>query len=153
MGRRGPIPKPTALRLLHGDRPDRINKNEPQPADGLPECPADVDPGVRKIWDYTLAQVAHMRLATPADRDALLAYCEAVHIHRRASELLADSELIIVGHHGGMVRSPLVQMQRDAAALMRGYAHEFGLTPAARSQITHGPVVVQGGVSAARLLS
>lgn len=25
MGKRGPAPKPTALRVLHGDRKDRIN--------------------------------------------------------------------------------------------------------------------------------
>jgi P27 family predicted phage terminase small subunit len=152
MGRRGPQPKPTNLRLLHGDRKDRINVNEPQPVDGLPKCPDGTTAEVRVIWDYTLSHLGHMRLATPADRDALLAYCEAVWTHRRASELMAKSSVLIQGLHGGLVRNPALQIQRDAAMVMRAYAHEFGLTPAARSQISYGPgEVTVGGPS--RLLS
>lgn len=152
MGRRGPQPKPTNLRLLHGDRKDRINSAEPQPHEGLPVCPEGTTPGVRDIWDYTLGELAHMRLATPADRDALLAYCEAVWTHRRVSELLGKSSVLIKGMHGGLVRNPAIQIQRDAAMVMRAYAQEFGLTPAARSQISLvKPEASSGGPS--RLLS
>jgi hypothetical protein len=31
MGKRGPVAKPTSLRILHGDRKDRINTSEPVP--------------------------------------------------------------------------------------------------------------------------
>jgi P27 family predicted phage terminase small subunit len=154
MGKRGPAPKPTNLRLLHGDRQDRINTNEPQPAEGLPVCPTEVSPEVRAIWDYTLGQLATMKLASPADRDALLAYCEAVVTHRRACELLAKSSILIKGLHGGLVRNPAVQIQRDSALLLRALAQEFGLTPSARSQISFpGAVEVGGGRGASRLLS
>jgi P27 family predicted phage terminase small subunit len=138
MGKRGPAPKPTRLRLLHGDRASRVNTEEPDAPDGVPLCPPEVADDVRRIWDYTMAQLAVMNLATPADRDALLCYCEAVAIHRKASELLARSSVIIKGLHGGLVRNPAVQIQRDAAAAVRAFAGEFGLTPSARSEIRTG---------------
>ncbi|MEN2423019.1 phage terminase small subunit P27 family [Streptomyces rimosus] len=136
MGKRGPRPKPTALRVLHGERPDRINTDEPRPATGLPDCPDDAADDVREVWDYTLAQLAVMGTATPADRDALRAYCEAVVTHRKASTLLARSGVLIRSAKGGaLIRNPVVQVQRDTAATLRGFAQEFGLTPSARSEI------------------
>lgn len=152
MGKRGPAPKPTNLRLLHGDRKDRINTDEPQPRDGVPQCPPECSDEVRAIWDYTVVELAAMRLATPADRDALVAYCEAVVTHRRASEVMAKSSVLIRGLHGGLVRNPAVQIQRDAAMVMRAFAQEFGLTPSARSQIVMG-AGDKANAGPARLLS
>ncbi|WP_394621288.1 phage terminase small subunit P27 family [Lentzea sp. JNUCC 0626] len=135
MGKRGPSPKPTALRLLHGDRADRINTDEPTPRTGLPHCPDDASDEVRQVWDYTVAELQVMGLAFPADRDSLRCYCEAVVAHRRSSAVLAKSAILVKGIHGGMVRNPALQIQRDAAMTIRAFAGEFGLTPSARSTI------------------
>jgi len=151
MGKRGPAPKPTNLRLLHGDRKSRINDSEPLPNEGLPECPDSVADDVREVWDYTIEQLRAMQLATPADRDVLLAFCEAVVIHRKSSEVLAKSPVLIKGIKGGLVRNPAIQIQRDSAIVMRALAQEFGLTPSARSQIRMGTKKDSDG--AARLLS
>lgn len=134
MGMRGPAPKPTALRKIHGDRKDRINKREPQPRQVLPEPPMDMTPDGREVWIYTINELGPMKIATAADRDALAAYCEAVSLHRRATRMLADSDLLIEGQRGNLVRNPAVQMQRDAAATMKSFAAEFGLTPRARAE-------------------
>lgn len=139
MGKRGPAPKPTALRLLHGDRPARTNFDEPKPEPGRPECPDEVSDEVRAIWDYTLDQLIVMGVATKADRDALLVYCEAVVTHRRASAILARSQVLVPGAMAGtIVRNPAVQIQRDAAAVIKAFASEFGFTPSARSEIRTG---------------
>jgi P27 family predicted phage terminase small subunit len=139
MGKRGPAPKPTALRLLHGDRPARTNFDEPKPDGGPPVCPDDVSDGVRAVWEYTLSQLIVMGIATPADRDALLCYCEAVVTHRRASAVLSKSQILVPGAiKGTVVRNPAIQIQRDAAAVIRAFAHEFGFTPSARSEIRKG---------------
>lgn len=135
MRKGGPTPKPTALRLLHGDRKDRINTDEPKPTQGHPECPADASDEVRAIWDYTLNQLIVMDIATMADRDALLCYCNAVVNHRKASALLAKSPVLIQGHRGVLIRNPAFVLQRDSAQVIRQFAHEFGLTPSARSDI------------------
>lgn len=152
MGKRGPAPKPTNLRLLHGDRKDRVNADEPVPRDGLPVCPDGVSDEVRQVWDYTVGELAAMKCVTPADRDALLVFCEAVVLHRQASAEVAAEGITLPGLHGGVVRNPSVLVQKDAAAQIRAFGQEFGLTPAARSQIRMGA----GGKSdagAARLLS
>jgi P27 family predicted phage terminase small subunit len=137
---------------LHGDRKDRINDDEPIPMEGPPVIPPATSTEVTAIWDYTVAHLAVMGLATPADRDVLRAYCEAVVVHQKASAILAGSPVLIKGLHGGLVKNPAVQVQRDAAIVMRALAQEFGLTPSARSQIRMG-----GGErrndGAARLLS
>lgn len=138
MGKRGPRPKPTNLRLLHGDRSDRINHDEPMPEQGPPECPPDASAEVREVWDYALDQLIVMGVATKADRDALRCFCEAVVTHRKASVLLANSPLLIKGHRNVLTRNPLLVVQRDAAAVIRAYAHEFGFTPSARSEIRKG---------------
>lgn len=142
MGRRGPAPKPTALRLLHGDRKDRINEREPVARDTLPELPDNVSGEVRQVWEYTLGELQVMRCVAAADRDSLLAYCEAVVVHRKASAVLAKTPVLVKGIHGNMVRNPALQIQRDAAQTIRAFAQEFGLTPSGRTRIqteaTHG---------------
>lgn len=135
MGRRGPAPKPTQLRLLHGDRPARVNDREPVARDVLPEPPASVAGDVREVWEYTVRELAAMRVVSSADRDALLCYCEAVVAHRKASAVLAKSPVLVKGALGGLVRNPALAIQRDAAHTIRAFAQEFGLTPSARSRI------------------
>lgn len=78
-----------------------------------------------------------MGIASGADRDALLCYCEAVVTHRKASALLSKTPILIKGHRG-MVRNPALSVQRDASNTIRSFAHEFGLTPSARSEIHMG---------------
>lgn len=139
MGKRGPKGMPTNVRLLHGDREDRINRDEPMQPDGEP-VPDEMSDEVRAIWDYTLEQLRGMKLASPADRDSLMCYCEAVVTHRRASRLLARSNVIVRTVKGdAFMKNPLVQIQRDAAMVIRIFAREFGLTPSGRSEIHMHP--------------
>lgn len=152
MGRRGFQPAPTALKVLKGERPDRINHDEPQPRDGLPACPPGVSKQVKEIWDYTIAELAQMRVITPADRDGLVAYCEAVALHRQASAVVASAGHADKALNGGHARHPAIQVQREAAATMRAWAQEFGLTPAARTGIKVA-ATTERKVGAARLLS
>jgi P27 family predicted phage terminase small subunit len=110
------------------------------PAPGELNCPDEVADDVRAIWNHTVAQLP---AATPADRDALLAYCEAVATHRKASALLARSTVIVPGMmKGTVVQNPACRVQRDAANTMQKYAAEFGLTPAARAGQAHDPATV-----------
>lgn len=135
MGRRGPAPKPTALRLIDGDKESRINRDEPVPRSGPLTCPDDTPEDVRDIFDYTLAELEHMGIDAPADRDSLLCYCWAVANHRKASAVVAKSAILVKGLHGNWVRNPALIEQGKAAAVIRAFAQEFGLTPSARSRI------------------
>lgn len=153
MGKRGPAPAPTNLRVIRGDRKDRINADEPQPREGIPACPIDASPDVHEIWAYTIDQLDHMKIVTLADRDTLHAYCEAVVLHRDACRAIAREGLITEGMNGGWVKHPAIQIQRDAAMLLRAFAQEFGLTPSARSTIKMHVADTGADKGAARLLS
>jgi P27 family predicted phage terminase small subunit len=151
MGQRGSPPYPTALRALNGEtRPTRINKREPKPAAGTPTCPRTASKDVKAIWDYTLDQLATMGLATPADRDALLCYCEAVVRHRKASALIAQHGVVVMGLNGAWTTYQGVTVQRDAANEIKAFAREFGMTPSSRVGLTVPDAA--DGSKAARLL-
>lgn len=153
---RGRKPIPTALKLISGSNkthPERINDDEPVPEDGLPSCPA-TDKLVREVWDYAIDQLRKMRVITMADRDMLLAYCQAVVMHRRASQLL-DAEGYLISAAAGLFPHPAVRMQRDAAAMMKSLGTEFGFTPAARTRIKVADQLApkESSAGASRLLS
>jgi len=89
---------------------------------------------VKAIWDYTLDQIEFMRTASPADRDILVAYCEAVADHRALSAELAKSDLLVTGSTGNLVANPLIQRKTDLARTIARLGAEFGLTPRARAE-------------------
>jgi len=153
MGARGPAPKPTALRVLHGGHRERINRNEPVPA-ALPVVrpPYLSDEAARK-WDELEPHLAAMRVITAVDVDVLAAYCECFARWRRLSQLAANSPPVFKRGEGDevtFVRNPMWSQIRDAESALRAMAREFGFTPSARSGLR-----VQGAVSAAaeRLLT
>lgn len=131
----GRLPQPRALKILKGSEPRRINDDEPVPLVESSEPPPEMRPEVTEIWTFTLRHLTAMGTAAACDRDSLAAYCEAVAAHRRASSLLAQSDILIRGAKGGLIRNPLLVIQRDAAYTIRMFAQEFGLTPSARTRI------------------
>lgn len=152
MGRRGPAPKPTNLRILHGDREDRINRDEPKPRPGVPQCPPWLDDDAKRIWRYTIDELKAMGLVTRADRDALAAYCTFVVSFERATRLVNIAGALIKGQRGeAIVKNPASAVQRDSARMMAKYAAEFGLTPRARAEIRVQPDASEDEL--ARLLS
>lgn len=44
-------PKPTALKVLHGDRSDRFNREEPLPPESEVSPPAELSDDARAVWD------------------------------------------------------------------------------------------------------
>lgn len=137
MGKRGPAPAPTKLRLLRGDHPERINRNEPQPA-GLPvERPDWLSPDALAKWDDLAPHLESMGLMSSADTDLLAAYCECYARWKRLAQLAAKSPPVFrtEGPDGETTfkRNPMWSQVRDAEAAMRVLAREFGLSPSARA--------------------
>lgn len=137
MGRRGPAPEPTRLKLLKGERrPSRVNNDAPRPRDLLPSCPRDVTLAARKVWRRVMREFGATGVITHADRDAFRIYCEAVARYEESARLLASSGPLVRGaRRGELVKNPLHQVVRDNADLVRLFARELGLTPAARTAL------------------
>lgn len=134
MGRRGPSPTPTRLKILRGEtRPSRINRDEPEPADNAPEQPADMDPAAAVVWGRVMREFGHAAVIKASDSDVLRIYCEAVARYEEASRLLTRSGPLVKGLRGEFVKNPLHQVVRDNAVLVRSLAGDLGLTPSART--------------------
>lgn len=78
--RRGRPPKPTALKVLHGDfkgHPGLRNKAEPQITGPDVEPPKKLSPQAQEIWDYYAPILMQARILTKADRECLAEYAES----------------------------------------------------------------------------
>lgn len=131
---------PTKLKLLRGEtRPARLNHREPQPRGGRPRMPPDMSASAKMVWRRVLREMGATGVITPADGDVLRAYCEAASRYVYAATTLERVGPLVRGQKGELVKNPLHQVVRDNAVLLRGFARELGLTPAARAGLTgHG---------------
>lgn len=136
MGERGPSPKPTNLRMLHGDRDDRTNHNEPVPGGGEVTPPVWLSEDARSVWDRLAPDLERKGLLTPWDVDTFAILCDAIVQYQQASALVARGGVLIRGHRNAATKNPAMQLVRDTAQTVRAYAGEFGLTPSARSEIS-----------------
>lgn len=141
MGRRGPPPKPTALRLLNGNASKRpLNAREPQPPVGTPHCPDWLSPEAKKAWKRLVPHLRAMKVLTLVDVDALAAYCHVYARWREAEDFLAKRGLVYPirddqGRVKCMQQWPQVSIARNLLLAVRAYQHDFGLSPAARARI------------------
>jgi len=136
MARPGPRPAPSAIRRAQGERPDRLNPAEPLPAPGTgpPEPPASLCPEARAVWRRLAPDLYAGGVLTHWDLEAFTAYCDlAVQVDRARQGL--QGGLVVRARGNTLVTNPLWRIYRDSLVLLRAYAIEFGLTPAARSQI------------------
>jgi len=155
MGKRGPRPKPTAVRVLHGDRKDRINTSEPRPAAGEVVAPDRLSPSARRTWDRLGPDLEAKGVLTFWDVDAFAAYCDAVARRDAAArELDAHGEVVradvfdrngkATGHR--TVVNPWHRVWKDATDSMLRIGARFGLTPSDRSQVKTTPEKNDRGV-------
>jgi len=144
MGRRGPPPKPVALRVLHGNPGKRPLNGKPQPPVEAPRCPKALNPEARKVWKRIVPQLKMMGVLASVDRDALVAYCRTYARWKAAEDFLEKhGEVYPIRDEGGkvkcMMQFPQVAIARNLLQTLRAYQQEFGLTPSARSRIDITP--------------
>lgn len=160
MGKRGPAPKPTALRVLHGDRKDRINTAEPTPDEDDVLAPDWLPEDALELWRALAPGLVAKRVLTGWDTEAFAAWCDAAARRRRAAaELERSGEVVeapvfnkngdITGHR--LTKSPWLAVLNEADAQVQRYGARFGLTPSDRAQLKIGEA--DSGLGAERLLS
>ncbi|WP_433406948.1 phage terminase small subunit P27 family [Streptomyces sp. CA-146814] len=160
MGRRGPTGKPTALRVLHGDRKDRINTDEPQPSELDIVPPAWLSEAAVEVWEQLADDLIGKGVLTAWDAEAYANWCDAVVRRRDAAEHVDQDGAVVelpvfnkngdlTGHRMG--KNPWLLALDAADAQVQRYGARFGLTPSDRSQLKIAPPTNPGG--AERLLS
>jgi P27 family predicted phage terminase small subunit len=137
MGRR---PKPTHLKLIQGNPGKRsLNDAEPNPPRGVPSPPDHMTSAAKEAWNRLAPLLDQMGILTIADALELERLCECLAEVQECREVLQRlggtyETKNLAGER--MYRSrPEVARLADADRRFRSYALEFGLTPAARSQV------------------
>lgn len=144
MGRRGPPPKPSALKKLLGNPGKRtINEHEPVPPDGEIAPPPMLRANAREYWNLLAPLLKTMKVLTIAD---VMAFCRYCNLLARYHEL--DLALMTSGPMGtlmstkdkngkvtGLSEKPISWEYRQIQQQLLNLEREFGLTPAARSRL------------------
>lgn len=115
MGKRGPKAKPTALKILEGCKPYRINFDEPKYAPSSDVAPDWLEGLALEHWNELAPILSDSRILTVGDRAALAVLCD---------------------DYGRLRADPCDSKARDR---YRRMLVEFGLTPSSRSRIKVPP--------------
>lgn len=158
---RGRPRKPTKLKLIEGERKDRINKNEPKPQVGIPALPYHLRQVMSRValkeWNRVAPELKRLGILTNIDMVCLAAYCQAFGewvcaeriikekgpLHKAGGETKTikhiDGSETITKKGGSITTSPYVWIRDKALKHMHQFATEFGMTAAARGKITICP--------------
>lgn len=145
MGKRGPSPEPTALKLLKGNPGRRpINRREPRPDPTTPTCPDWLDDTAKAKWAELVPVLSASGLLTNLDGDALANYCRTWSRWRAAEEFITKhGEVTVVKNKDGTAKCfmqlPQVSIARNLLLILNRYQGEFGLSPSSRSRIEVTP--------------
>jgi len=138
MGTRGPAPQPTALRLVRGGHPERINRDEPVPAalEVLP--PKGMCKVARAMWDKYAPDLADKGVLTAWDVDTFAEGCEWWADYKAAQARARKVGATIPGTRGTLVKNPDVDVAKHAFDEAMKVFSRFGMTPSDRAQLHVG---------------
>lgn len=143
MGRRGPVAKPTALRLLDGSSSHHkrtVDAVRPDALEQIPPCPRQLSATARAAWRTAAAELVQHRVLTSSDLHALEGFATEYAAWREARRHLVDPETWVVQTPTGRdVPSPWITIARDAQRAWIRWAQELGLTPASRVRLGQVP--------------
>lgn len=142
MGKRGPAPKPTALKKLQGNPGKRaLPAGEPQPHVGgrAPSVPAWLDEDAKAIWRRYARTMWELRLLTEIDVEAFAALCEATALYQTAVEMVRERGPVQESATGYTQKNGWMTVRDSALADMRALWKEFGMTPSARAGLNLEP--------------
>lgn len=140
MGRRGPKPTPTHLKLLRGDEERHINRDEPTPTEGAPLPPSSLSDEAKRIWAYYAPDLEDKGCLTTWDVDTFAVFCNAVAVYRDCARKMGD-QYTDRGAAGGVIKSPYWQIMRDCSETIAKFSSRFGFTPGDRADL----VIEKGG--------
>ena len=143
--------KPTALKLVHGNKGKRaLNKSEPDP-EYLSDltAPEYLSASAAKVWDEVVPNLRAALLLTKVDVPMLAMGCNAIAQYRVAATRASDDQLIkskmvhpedgsapvAVGEHV----NPWLIVQSMSFKQAMTVFQQFGMSPAARTRISVNP--------------
>lgn len=133
---RGRKPLPSKVKELAGNPGKRaINKKEPKPASGVPQCPPHLKGDAKVEWKRVTKELHTLGILTKVDRATLTAYCMAWGDLVRAEKQIEEEGEVIVSDKGGMYQNPWVAIKKRSMDQVVKFSAEFGMTPSSRSRL------------------
>lgn len=147
MGRRGPQPKPTQLKVLEGNPGhQKLNENEPKAKalDVVPEPPRRLMKAAKEEWKRLAPTMVAAGLLTELDLSAFAELCQSY-----AYYLAVDAEIqkktnvngpvmMQTSSSGYIQAHPLLSLRKQYYDTWHKGLADFGLTPSSRSRIIVG---------------
>lgn len=136
----GRPPKPTALKILEGDRSKTgiAKKKEVKPPKGGVFCPDWICDEAKNEWTRLAPSLEKMGLLTMMDVQAFAAYCQAYAKWKEAEQKIEEEGATFETQTGYISPSPWVSIARAERKAMKEQGALFGLTPSDRSRIIAG---------------
>jgi len=140
MGRRGPVPKPSAVLQMQGTYRPHRRRGEPQPIAGRPRCPEWLDKEAKVAWRQLVPMLESMGVLTRVDGNALARYCQLLSRWKKAELFLQKHGEVYAlkdeqGNTRCLVQVPQVAIANKLAQTLTRMEQEFGLMPSARARI------------------
>jgi P27 family predicted phage terminase small subunit len=135
---------PTRLKIINGDKEDRINRDEPAAKEmtRIPVCPSWMTISQTVLFKQVCRELLSMRMLYSADLDCVIAYVVAADTCNRVAALVNELDsLITVSDKGVLHPHPYLMMLDRAQNRMALLARQFGLTPLARTSLRLGAVI------------
>ena len=142
MAKRGPKPKPTALKVLAGNPGHRpLPQNEPKPDLGLPQCPTRFKGTARTTWNSIAKQLDACGVSTKLDgvgfEMLVTLYMQFVQASKEVGR--TGPVWIEAGRQGDpslqFTKSPHWIVQMKSGQQLLALLREYGMTPSARATI------------------
>jgi hypothetical protein len=131
VGKRGPAPKPTELRILEGNPSRRpLPTNEPQYPSGLPTKPKRMSPGAKRALWHLCEDEALIEEAYDGIWKMVRALKKKAKIEGK--ELPAGAVMAMLSMTSGRMAMSAIRDLSVRAVIQR---REFGLTPSSRSRV------------------
>ena len=130
-----PPRRPDHLKILAGEREDRINRNEPLSAESTIVPPGQLSEGAQEVWDRLAPDMIDKGVLTAWDVDMFAVYCDASATYYECSAAMGSSYAVKGSVGDTTVKNPLWRVMRDCADTMRSIGAKFGLTPNDRAGI------------------
>jgi P27 family predicted phage terminase small subunit len=143
MGKRGPAPVPTKIKIARGTVRAR-NKAEPQPPSSGVVMPGHLGEVAAARWAELLPLLQAVRVMTDADVEALARYCDTYEWWLATRAILKEQGCTYpILNDGGEIKyiaqRPEVSIAHKLAQQLRQLEQDFGLNPSARSSLSVQP--------------
>jgi P27 family predicted phage terminase small subunit len=139
MGKRGPKPAATDLKVLSGTyRADR-DKETPKPAPLMPEPPEWLPDGAKEIFKKQAPELVRLGILSAIDADEFGRYCLYTLRQAQCETYIEQTGILIPSAREGdghRVKNPACQLARDYGAAASKLADKYGLNAVSRNNVS-----------------